>query len=131
MMVASSDAAWGPLTAEQLSEVLRLAAEVADADDGHDLLTALDVLNKDVLSPNGRPQMYEQELRQVARALHAEIPAGERGGWPGGEVAGVSAWLGQHVREQRRFGSGGNALAGLFRRAAARIDAAGGGDDRV
>jgi hypothetical protein len=63
---------------EQLRDVLRMAAEVAAADSGHDLLTALDVLNKDGLSPVGCPQLHEAELRQIARVLLAGTTAALR-----------------------------------------------------
>jgi hypothetical protein len=116
-MDVSSDTAWGPLAADQLGEVLRMAAEVADGDSDHDLLTAVDVLNKDRLRPEGRPQLFEPELRQVARLLLAEIAAEERIGVPGGEVAAVNTWLAQRLRGQRLGEDAGNALAGLFRSA--------------
>ncbi|HTJ68142.1 MAG TPA: hypothetical protein VL551_11485 [Actinospica sp.] len=117
-MDVSSDTAWGPLAVEQLGEVLLMAAEVADGDADHDLLTAVDVLNKDRLRPEGREQLSEPELRQLARLLLAEIPADERLGVPGGEVAAVNTWLAQRLRVQRLSEDGGNALAALFRSAA-------------
>lgn len=120
-MDASSNGAWGPLTAGQLGEVLRMIAEVAADDAEHDLLTAVDVLNKDRLRPERRTQLFEPELRQLARVLLAEIPADERVGAPGGEVAAVNAWLAQRLRAQRLSGDDGNALAVLFRRAAANF----------
>lgn len=120
-MDASSDTAWGPLAADELGEVLRMAAEVADNDVDHDLLTAVDVLNKDRLHPEGRPQLYEPELRQVARLLLAEIPATERISVPGGEVAAVNTWLAQRLRGRRLSEDIGSALADLFRSAAHRL----------
>ena len=113
--------AWGPLKAEALGEVLLMAAEVADDDADHDLVTAVDVLNKDRLRPSGRPQLFEPELRQVARLLLAEVPAAERVGVPGGEVAAVNTWLAQRLRGQRLGEDAGNALAELFRSAANRL----------
>ena len=115
--------AWGPMAPEQLSDVLRMAAEVADADSGHDLLTALDVLNKDRLRPARRPQLYEAELRQVARVLLAGIPSDDQVGSIGGEVAAVNAWLAQHGRVRGQLDGPGNVLADLFRRAAEQVEA--------
>ena len=115
-------AAWGPMEPEQLCDVLRMAAEVADADPGHDLLTALDVLNKDVLRPAERPRLYEAELRQVAAVLLAAIPELDRADSMGGEVASVNTWLAQHGRVHGRPASTGKVLAELFRRAAEQIE---------
>jgi len=124
-------AAWGPLTAAQLAGVLRIAAEVADADKDHDLLTTLDVVNKDRLHPHGRPLVHEAELRQVALALLAELPVQERVGGPQGEIAEVNAWLGQNRRTERRRGIDASPLADLFRCAADRIEAADAGAEHV
>ena len=123
-MEAHGGTAWGPLAPAELGRVLLMAAEVADSDPDHDLLTALDVLNKDKLGPAGEPRMYEAELRQIARALHAEVPAGERVGGLGSDVVGVNAWLGQRVRARPHTLAGGSALAALFRQAEARIERA-------
>lgn len=122
-MDVGSEAMRGPMTPGQLSEVLRMAAEVADADPDHDLLTALDVLNKDGLRPARRPQLYEAELRQVARLLLDAIPADGQVGSIGGEVAAVNAWLAQCGRTQRQLNNSGNVLADLFRCAVDRIEA--------
>jgi len=109
------------MTSEQLNEALRMAAEVAAEDCEHDLLTAVDVLNKDRLRPEGRPLLAEPELRQVARAVFAELPANERIGVPGGEVAAVNAWLAERLRAQRLCEERSSVLAELLRRAADRL----------
>jgi len=107
-----------PLTAGQLSAVLLAAAEVAAGDQNHDLITTLDVLNKDVLRPAGRSLVYEGELRQIAAALLERIPLAERGDLPSGEVAAVNAWLAHRRRLQRHLAAhGGNLLADLLRTA--------------
>jgi hypothetical protein len=115
--------AWGPMAPEQLCDVLRMAAEVAAADSGHDLLTALDVLNKDWLHPAGRPQLHEADLWQVARVLLAAIAVDGQIGSIGGEVAAVNAWLAQRGRAQGRLDGPENVLADLFRSAAEQIEA--------
>jgi hypothetical protein len=120
-----SVANWGPLSAESLRAVLSMAAEVADADADHDLLSALDVLNKDRLAPADR--LYEGELRQVARALLAVIPVEQLGGLGDGEVAAVNAFVMEHVRARRRGGLTGGMLVGvalpqLFRSAADHLE---------
>lgn len=120
-VAAGSIAAWGPLSAEALGEVLQGAADVADADHDHDLSTALDVLNKDVFGPTGRPQLYEAELRQVVRALLAVVPVDELAGLPGGELAAINAWVTERMRDPGRDRSAASALAELFRRAASAL----------
>lgn len=127
-MEARSHTTRGPLSVVELGRVLRLAAEVADADCEHDLLTALDVLNKDKLRPAGEPQLYEAELRQIAGVLHAEFPAHERVGDLGSDVAGVNAWLSRRARDYQRFRADGSDLAALFRQAAARLEQTHGGE---
>jgi hypothetical protein len=122
-MDVGNAATWGPMAPEQLSEVLQMAAEVADTDPGHDLLTALGVLNKDALQSAGLPQLYEAELRQVARVLLTGIPTEGRADSTGGEVAAVNAWLAQNGRVQGHPGTPGKPLADLFRSAAERIGA--------
>jgi hypothetical protein len=109
----------GPLTVGQLSAVLLAAAEVAAGDQNHDLITTLDVLNKDVLRPAGLPLVYEGELRQIAAALLERIPSAERDDLPRGEVAAVNAWLAHRRRLQRHLAAhGGNLLADLLSTAA-------------
>jgi hypothetical protein len=123
-MGVSGAAAWGPLSDSELVEVLRLAIEVAQEDSGHDLLTAVYVLNRDKLRATGRDQLSEAELRQVARVLVTEIPPEERVGAPGGEVAAVNAWLAQCSRRQRgQQVEGANVLAALVMRVAERLGA--------
>lgn len=122
-MDVGNAATWGPMAPKQLSAVLRMAAKVADADPGHDLLTALYVLNKDTLHPAGLPELYEAELRQVARVLLAGIPADGQIGSIGGEVAAVNAWLAQHGRVRGQLDGPGNVLADLLLRAAEQVEA--------
>ena len=129
-MDMSKATASGSLTVAQLGNLLRMAAEIADADNNYDLLSALDALNKDRLRPAGLPEVYEAELRQIAKALLAEIPEEERLGGPEGEIAEVNVWLGQHVRAER-FRSGNSPLADLLKTAADHSDASKGGSKHV
>ncbi len=129
-MDMSKTTAAGSLTVAQLSDLLRMTAEIADANKYHDLLSALDALNKDRLRPAGLPEVYEAELRQIARALLAEIPEEERLGGPEGEIAEVNVWLGQHVRAER-LRSGNSPMADLLKTAADHTDASNCGSKHV
>jgi hypothetical protein len=111
------------MSADSLAEVLRMAAAVAAADADHDLITALDVLNEDVLCPAGRPLLYAGEARQVAQSLLAAIPAEPPVVSLNGEVVAVNAWLVWRRRTRLHANeTSGNALAELFRHAVEQIE---------
>jgi hypothetical protein len=120
-VAVGSIAAWGPLSAEALREVLLLAADVADTDQDHDLASALDVLNKDVFGPAKREQLHPVEQRQVAQALLALVPAIEFDRSQGSELAAVDAWVTEHMGDRGGGEPAVSGLAELLRRAAAAL----------
>lgn len=107
----------------ELVRVLREAAAVAAGDADHDLISTLHVLNTDVLGPTGRPQLYEPELRQIARALCATVPESEAEGGPTGrEVALVNAWVARRRGGGRHRNEARDALVRLFTDSAQQIE---------
>lgn len=122
--IAAASMPDGPLSEAELVWVLHAAAEVAAGDADHDLISTLYVLNTDVLRPADREQLYELELRQIARALCSVIPEAERVRARGGEIAEVNGWVAQRRGARRHRNEVRSTLTELFVAAAEQSEKA-------